>query len=134
MVRPYLEVISQQVYSPLLYGMHDCQELFFMGGIVLFSIAEFTGGIRDGLVSVSLVLGEHASYRIVRGVSGDGERVFWIWTRDSQHRSCAHPFLEFLERLLRLVIPLERSVFACEGREGGCYLRVAGDKSAVIVA
>src|SRR4051812_24365933 len=120
MVRPYLEVISQQVYSPLFCGVHDCQELFFMGSIVLFGIAEFTGGIRDGLVSVPLVLGEHA-YGIVRSISGDGKRVFWIWARDSQHRGCAHPFLKFLERLLRLVIPLERSVLVGEGREGSCY-------------
>src|SRR6184192_4938154 len=133
-VCPYFEMVPQQIDSPLLYGVHDCQEFLFMGSVVLFSIAEFAGGVRDGLVSVPLVLGEHASYGVVGSVGGDSEGVFWVWARDSQNRGCAHPFLEFLECLLRSVIPLERSVFVCEGRERSCYSRVAGDESSIIVA
>src|SRR4051812_28672517 len=114
MVCPYLEVVPQQVDLPLLYGVHDCQEFFFMGSVVLFSVAKLPRGVSNGLVALPLILGENSSNGIVGGVSGDSEEVFSVWAQDSQNWGLAHPFLEFLECLLHSVVPLERGIFVCE--------------------
>src|SRR3954465_3774420 len=99
MVSPYLEMISQQVDSPLLYGVHDCQEFLLMGRVILLSLAEFLRGICDGLVAVSLILCENSSNGVVGSIRCDSEGVFSVWARNSQDRGLAHPFLEFLESL-----------------------------------
>src|SRR4051812_4427266 len=107
MVSPYLEMVSQQVDLPLLYGVHDCQEFFLMGRIILLGLAEFLRGVCNRLVPVSLILCENSFNGVVGSISCDSEEVFSVWARDCQDRGLAHPFLEFLEHLLRSVVPLE---------------------------